>query len=142
MIISGLGVNHKGSKSAAYATVMDLAPTFLELGNAQYPDDENLSSMLGESMVGLLRATSDKVHSNDYVTTLYHGGRAYVRQGNWKLVNLDPPFDESKMELFDLEVDPSETSNLAKLYPDRFKSMLDLWRIERKKLGIILPQDL
>ena len=82
------------------------------------------------------------VHSDDYVTTLYHGGRAYVRQGNWKLVNLDPPFDESKMELFDVKADPGETNNLAKVYPDRYQRMLNLWRIERKKLGIILPQDL
>ena len=98
--------------------------------------------LLGESMVKLLQGSSDAVHSDDYITTFSHRGRAYVRQGKWKLVNLDRPFDESVMELFDLEVDPGETRNLAKEYPEQYQHMLNLWRTERTKLGIILPQDL
>ena len=37
MIIAGKGVGMAGVKSSAYLTVMDLAPTFLELASVDYP---------------------------------------------------------------------------------------------------------
>jgi arylsulfatase len=65
-----------------------------------------------------------------------------LRQGNWKLTNLEPPFDESKLELFNLAVDPSETTDLRATEPEKFQELLELWRSERKELGIVLPEDL
>jgi arylsulfatase len=142
MIISGAGTASRGAISRAYATVMDLAPTFLRLARAEYPSDGSVRPMLGESMVPLLSGAASQVHDSTYVTTLYHAGRAFVRQGRWKLVNLEPPFDESDLELFDIEADPGETTNLATAEPERFREMIRLWREQRRKLGIILPSDL
>lgn len=142
MIIAGPGVERTATIDATYVTVMDLAPTFLELAATQYPDDGTVSPMLGESMANFLSGREETVHADDYVTVLYHGGRAYLRQGNWKISNLEPPFDESDFELFDLSVDPGETSNLAESDADKYEELLELWRTERKTLGIILPEDL
>jgi len=140
-IVAGPQVGSGGVVSTTYLTVMDLAPTFLELAQAKYPDDRSFRPMLGESLVPLLTGL-EPVHDENYVTTLYHGGRAFIRQGMWKLVNLDPPFDESRFELFNLENDPGETENLAEVEPDKFAELIALWRVERKKLGIVLPGDL
>ena len=142
MIISGKGVASKGRKSSVYLTVMDLAPTFLELAGLNYPDDGLVQAPLGESINALLTGKSEHVHDQDYVTVQSHGGRAMLRKGKWKLTNLDQPFDESKMELFDLEADPGETKNLAGAKPEKYQELLDLWREERRKMGIVLPQDL
>ena len=106
-IVAGPQVGSRGVIDDTYLTVMDLAPTFLELAGARYPDDGSVRPMLGESMVPLLTDLSPCMMKN-YVTTLYHGGRAFVRKGRWKLVTLDPPFDESRFELFDVEADPGE----------------------------------
>ena len=65
-----------------------------------------------------------------------------IRKGKWKLTNLERPFDEANLELFNLEADPGETSNLAEAEPGKFQEMLELWREQRKELGIVLPQDL
>ena len=140
-IVAGPQVGSRGVINDTYLTVMDLAPTFLELAKARYPDDGSVRPMLGESLKPLLTDLAP-VHGQDYVTTLYHGGRAFVRKGNWKLVNLDPPFDEAGLELFDLETDPGETVNLAEAEPEKMAEMIALWRAERKKLGIVLPGDL
>jgi arylsulfatase len=140
-IVAGTRVGSRGVINDTYFTVMDLAPTFLELAKATYPDDGSVQPMLGESLVPLL-ADLAPVHDENYVTTLYHGGRAFVRQGKWKLVNLDRPFDESGFELFDMETDPGETVNLADAEPEKLAALIALWRVERKKLGIILPGDL
>ena len=141
MIIAGPGVAHQGAISRAYVTVMDLAPTFLELGDATYPQGGSVRPMEGESMAALLAGKAATVHAPDYVTTLVHAGRAFVRRGRWKISNLEPPIDESAFELFDIEADPGETTNLVSTHPDIHREMLELWRSERERLGIVLPQE-
>ncbi len=142
MIIAGRTVGRSGVKNRSYVTVMDLAPTFLELAGTEYPDDPGLYPILGESMTNVLAGNTHAVHDENYTTVLSHGGRAYVRQGDWKLVNLEPPFDERRLELFNLAQDPGEATNLASREPARVRALLELWRTERRRLGIILPEDL
>ncbi len=142
MVVSGPGVANRGDISSAYMTVMDIAPTFLEIAGARYPDDGSVRPMLGESLVNFMSGSADEVHADNYVTTQYTGGRAYLRQGQWKISTLDPPFDEKKFELFDLATDPGESANLAKEEPEKYAELIALWRVKRKELGIILPQDL
>jgi arylsulfatase len=142
MIIAGVAVASTGARSRAYSTVMDLAPTFLELAGVDYPASEEIQPMRGESMVPHLAGEAAQVHDENYVTVHSHGGRAYLRQGKWKLVNVDRPFDEARMALFDLESDPGETNNLAESEPEKYQGLLELWRSERKARGIVLPQDL
>jgi hypothetical protein len=97
LIIAGESVDRRGVINDTYLTVMDLAPTFLEIANAEYPDDTALYPMLGESMASVLAGNTHAVHDENYATVLYLEGRAVIRQGDWKLTNLDPPFDESKL---------------------------------------------
>jgi arylsulfatase A-like enzyme len=139
MIIADPGVNHRGELTRAYVTVMDLAPTFLDVAGAVYPDDGTVHPMEGESLVALLTGEAPAVHDTTYVTTLFHAGRAFVRRGPWKLTTLEPPFDEAAFELFDVVADPGETTNLAETHPDVYLEMLELWRSELERLGIVLP---
>jgi arylsulfatase A-like enzyme len=141
MVIAGAHVARRGEIDASYSTVMDLAPTFLEIAGAEYPSDGSVRPMLGTSMLEFLRGRTDRIHDDDYVTVLYHWGRGFIRQGRWKLANLDPPFSEAELELFDLEADPGETTNLAQREPEVFASMLELWRTTRVELGIILEDE-
>ena len=142
MIISGKGVAAAGVIDATYSTVMDLAPTFLQIAGATYPDDGSVAPMLGESMQDFLAGNSDAIHDDNYVTVLSHKGRAFVRKAAWKIVTTEFPFDESKFELYDVVADPGEIHNLADDEPEKFAELLEIWRVERRKLGIVLPQDL
>ncbi len=142
LIAAGAGVAGRGIINNSYLTVMDLAPTFIELGGGTYPDDGSVRPMLGQSAVGLLRGAVDRVHDESYVTTLFHSGRALFRQGDWKLVTLERPFAESDFELYNLAVDPGETNNLAKTEPQKYRELIALWRVKRRELGIVLPGDL
>lgn len=142
IIIAGPGVASAGLINPTYMTVMDLAPTFIEIAGAHYPDDGSVVPMLGESAKGLLAGVTTNIHDDDYVTAAYNAGRAYLRQGNWKIANLEAPFDEADFELFDLSADPGESTNLAEDEPEKYAALIDLWRVERWRLGIVLPQDL
>ncbi len=142
MIAAGPGVASRGVIDSTYLTVMDIAPTFLDIAGAEYPIDAAIEPMVGESMVAFLSGRTDSVHDDDYVTTMFHRSHAYLRQGDWKISNLNPPFDESSFELHNLREDPGESRNLVQDEPEKLAELIALWRQERKRFGIILPEDL
>lgn len=140
MIMAGAGVEHSNEKSDIYLTVQDLAPTFLEIAGAAYPEDK--VPMLGESAWPFFTGKAKRVHGPDYVTALMHRNQALLRQGDWKLVSIDQPFDESHFALYNIARDPGETTDLSLAEPERRAAMIELWRTERRRLGIVLPEDL
>ena len=147
MIVAGAGVEHRGEISHAYATVMDLAPTFLELAGARYPGagdpgTPEVRPILGESMTPLLAGAGEEIHGPEYVTVLSHSGRTFVRQGRWKLVDSDPPTREEDFQLHDLASDPAELHDLSLTEPERRAAMLELWRTWKSDLGIVLQSEM
>ena len=142
MIVAGAGVERRGAIDATYVTVMDLAPTFLEVAGAVYPDDGSVRPMLGESMAVFLRGESPWVHDDDYVTVLSHAGRMYLRRGRFKLVTAEGPFDEADLQLYDVVADPGEARDLREQQPELFEELVKVWRREQRELGIVLPGDL
>ena len=142
MIVSGAGVGPAAVIDSSYVTVMDLAPTFIDIAGAEYPSDGSVSPMLGESMTEFLAGKSEQVHDDDYVTVLSHRGQAFLRQGRWKILTTERPFDEANFRLYDIVADPGEIYDLADSEPEKLAELIALWRVERRKLGIILPEDL
>ena len=98
--------------------------------------------MLGRSALEYLSGHADAVHDDDYVTTFAYNQRAYVRQGNWKLLTLEQPFDERDFALYNLADDPGESIDLSLSNPRKYNELLQIWRRQRRQLGIVLPEDL
>jgi len=142
LIISGPVVARSDAISHTYLTLMDIAPTFIELAGASYPDDGSVQSMRGESLAPLLSGKAETAHAEDYLTVMFHRNHALVRQGRWKLTAIEVPFDESKFTLHDLVTDPGETTDVSEQFPEKRAELLELWRQQRDELGIVLPLDL
>ena len=144
MIISGMNVVGSGLIRSDFVTVMDIAPTILELAKAPYPGlhaTQTVRPMLGESMVSYLFGKTGAIHDSTYVTGLELNGRAYFRKGKWKILNLERPHRESVFQLFNLETDPAETTDLASQYPGIFSEMIESWRNYRKANGILVEPE-
>ena len=140
MIISGAGVKRIKQINHAFVSISDLAPTFYEMAGATYPED--LTAMTGKSIVPILNRQSTSVRNDDDVTLFFQSHHAGLWQGHWKLTNVVAPFDEKNFELFDLKADPGEANDLSASNPEKRNELIARWRIERKKLGILLPEDL
>ncbi|MDZ4714063.1 MAG: arylsulfatase [Cytophagales bacterium] len=140
-IVSGHEVKGHGTIRDEFVTVMDIAPTFLELAGVAYPeriDSRPIAPMLGESMNAYLTGRSNHVHDSSYVVGLELNGRAYFRKGDWKIVNIEGPHREETFRLFNLKNDPAETTDLRVSQPQRMKEMLEGWRAYREKHGILI----
>jgi len=132
--------NGKGI-TPAFTTVMDMAPTFLELAEGTYPDSydgRTLEPHKGESILPLLRGEQDHVHTNEYSVGWELFGRCALRKGNWKITKVEAPFGKGKFELFNLKEDPTEVNDLALENPEKYQEMLSGWEHYMKESGVIL----
>jgi arylsulfatase A-like enzyme len=115
----------------------DLYPTFLEAAGVRPPTGHHLS---GESMVRLL-AGGDTLereaiywHFPGYqpgsANTFRITPSSVVRKGPWKLTE---HFEDGRLELYNLDDDIGETTDLAAVRPEKareLKALLDTWHTE------------
>jgi arylsulfatase A-like enzyme len=101
LIIAGPGIST--GKSNALVYLMDLFPTFVDFAGATLPDGVD-----GRSLRPILEGKTAKVR--DVLYTGYRDCMRSIRDERWKLLRY-PLVD--KTQLFDLQVDPHELSNLA-----------------------------
>lgn len=127
----------------AFTTVMDLAPTFLNLAGSTYPSvyqGRPIAPYKGTSLLPFLNKKKNCVHNDDYVMGWELFGRCAIRKGKWKITKIEPPFGKGVFELFDMEKDPTESSNLSSQYPDKYQEMLRHWKTYVKDNGVILAE--
>ncbi|MEN2282945.1 arylsulfatase [Algoriphagus sp. SE2] len=142
LIISGKGVEKSAEIDASFLTVMDLAPTFLELAGITYPEKWNeipVKPQLGNSLVPYLSGKTDQIHVANYVFGLEHRGNVLIRKGDWKLVNHKQPFERKNFELYNLSNDLAEQNNLKEEFPEKYQDLLSEWDNYSKNVGVVLP---
>jgi arylsulfatase len=127
--------------SNAFITIMDMAPTFLDVAGSTYNTTykgRNLTAYKGVSLLPFLQQKAKFVHSNDYVMGWELFGRCAIRKGKWKITKIEPPFGKGVFQLFDLEKDPTESNDLASQFPTQYNEMINHWKSYVKDNGVIL----
>jgi arylsulfatase A len=112
-----------GSSTNHISAFWDVLPTISEIVKVKIPTNIDGISFLPT----LTAAKNQKAH--DYLYWEFHAmnGKQAIRQGKWKAVRLNV-LDKAKTttELYNLEEDPSETTNLAIKYPEKLQEMEQL----------------
>lgn len=122
------------SRSEAFAHVMDIAPTILDLAGVTAPkgtyQDRPVARMMGASMRPHLIGEASFIHDENHVTGWELQGRKALRKGDWKIVYANAPWGSDKWELYDLSTDPAELEDLALNNPEKLAELAaeyDIW---------------
>lgn len=126
-----------------FVSAMDLMPTFLEVAGATHPGDtyqgRDILPIEGKSVLPYLKGEVDVVHKDHA-----YGFSLFKRQGlqfnQWKILRLPEPYGDSTWELYDIDADPGETSNLAGELPDLTLEMIQRWETFSSKTGVIVAE--
>ena len=136
-----IGTETQPLVNRAFSTALDIMPTILDLANVKHPAaaclgsemapyrDRKVYGMKGHSWVGHLSNGDLTDEHGIYGDQEWFGwelhGSAGLRQGKWKIVFLgeNRSTGKGRWELFDLEKDPGETSDLSKKMPDKLRDL-------------------
>ncbi|MBA4010982.1 MAG: arylsulfatase [Phenylobacterium sp.] len=147
MIISWpKGIKARGEVRNQYHHAVDIVPTLLECIGIKMPDvfrGVEQHPLSGVSMKYSFEKDGPTQKKRQYYAML--GTRGMWMDG-WKAAAIHAPltgtghFDKDEWELYHVEVDRSETVNLAKEHPEKLKALIDAW-FEEAEANNVLPLD-
>ena len=106
-------------------TLWDMYPTFLELAGIQVKNKIDGLSLLPT----LVNKGKQEQHEFLYWEFHENNGRQAVHWKNWKAVKLEVGKDpDPPVELYDLDKDPSEKTNIADQFPDIVEKMKTMFK--------------
>jgi arylsulfatase len=115
------GVIKPNTITAQVGHVVDIAPTFLDIFNTEYPAEINGFKTLplhGSSLLPVFIGKQRK--EPDYFISGVPGFRMF-RVGDWKVVQVN---NSDKWELYNMRNDPTEMINLSAKYPEKVSEMV------------------
>ena len=124
----------QGVTTEHIAGFQDLMPTFAEVAGIEVPEQAD-----GLSFLPLLLGTGQEKHQalsweiqlSGWFQPLPDGGfRQSARMGKWKAVRYGV---NSQTELYDLDMDVSESNNLANRHPEIVEKMNNLFETSRSE---------
>lgn len=135
------GIAQPGREWDGVVGQTDILATFADLLGEQLPDDAGEDSQSFASVLRDEQTTHERLplinRSNEK-----GDGRYAITEGNWKLILPNQKFEA---ELYDLNVDPAETENLAAQHPEKVqqlqKDITDIVVNGRTTPGAVQPND-
>ena len=127
-----------GQWNRSFFHVTDLMPTILELAGAEYPATRNevaLHPLIGKSMLPVLQGKAEAIHTDDGMGWELFEMKAYIK-GKWKVLRLPRPFGTGQWQLFDLDADPAETTDLSAQHRALTDSMVAMWNEYAKQNAV------
>ncbi len=131
LVVAGPGIADSGIQDAP-VHVADLVPTMLDAAGVSY----NANAFYGRTAMPLLSGASDTTYADDESFAIEVSGNAALYRGKWKITRISRPMGDSQWRLYDLSVDPGETTDLSGQNPDLFEDMLAEYRSYSEEVGV------
>ena len=126
----GIDTSIKGGIDHQPGHVIDLMATCLDIAGVAYPNEFRGNKIQPLEGVSLRPALVGKKLKRKDALYFDHHLNGAVRDGRWKLVRYGRTGRDAKLypwELFDMEKDRSETTNLANEHPDKVLELEKKW---------------
>jgi arylsulfatase len=119
------GIKRGGQIEKQVAHLIDITPTLLDISGTELPEEINGRPRLkvdGHSLSPVFKGGQREPH--EYLFFQHNHGKA-VRSGKWKLV---AEGREGRWELYDIEADRNELTDLADKYPEKVRELSQRWQ--------------
>ncbi len=133
---AGIANKHRGRVANDPLHLIDLMPTFIEAAGAKYPATragQKIQPMEGVSLIPTL--SGNPIARNTPIGFEHHGNLA-LRDGRWKIVSAYRRDQPTKWELYDMQIDRTELTDLSNQHPDRLKTMVAQWQAWADRVGV------
>jgi arylsulfatase A-like enzyme len=141
--------NDGASPSATLSTLRDIVPTILDLAGLSLPGatyaGRSVATIEGKSLLPALHGQA-QIHTDDEVIADEVNDIRYVRRGQWKItrvVNYVVPSAAANIshdwQLYDMNADRGETTDLAAANPDVVASLTADWAAYVARVGVKQP---
>ncbi len=118
-IASWPGVIEPNTISSQTGHIVDIAPTFLDILNIEYPDSIHGYKTIplhGKSLLPVFKG-QQREEPEFFISGLERS--RMFRMGDWKIANVN----KEEWHLFNVKDDPSETNDLSEEYPEKLKEL-------------------
>jgi arylsulfatase A-like enzyme len=132
LVIAGPGIASSGIEHAPMH-VADLVPTLLDAAGVPF----EASQFYGRSALPMLSGASEITYADDESFAIEVSGNAALYRGSWKITRNTLPMGDGQWRLYDLSVDPGETTDLSAENPELFESMLAEYQTYAEQVGVI-----
>ena len=130
-IVWAPGRYRAGSRIDAYTSILDIAPTLVDIAGGDLGDSDGRS--LDRVLAGRTRTVARGRQGNGMELL---GSQAFVA-GRWKAVRLRAPWGDGRWELYDLQADPAETRNVAVSHPRVVASLSRDYDAYAARVGVV-----
>jgi arylsulfatase len=124
-----------GTMSNSFVHVRDIMPTILDIADVPHTeafDGRTVRPMQGQSMLDFLAGEAETPYPGaGRVGYELFGLKAFF-DGDWKILQMPPPFASGEWELYNLKENPAETVDLSSEYPQKLEEMIALWEQYQK----------
>ncbi len=145
LIVRFPGVVEPGSRIDSFSYVRDIMPTLLEIADVDMPgpvyDGREINVPDGISMLPVLKSETDTVRGDDNPVGYELAGSSAVFQGRFKLMQNLAPKGTGDWELYDIEADPSELTNLADQMPDLVEELKTFYASYSERVNLVPVPD-
>lgn len=131
-------IQNHGSISSEIGHVTDIMATLVEVAGAAHPDTykgHSIQPLEGRSLMPILEGLTNQAPLPVFWE---HEGNRAVRMGKWKLVARY----KADWELYDVDKDRTESTDLASVFPERANEMSVLYTAWAKRCNVVPPDQL
>ena len=123
-------MSNAGSMSNEFVHVRDIMPTILDIADVSHTEEfegRAVRPMQGQSVLEFFSGEAKTPYAGAaQVGYELFGLKAFI-DGNWKILQMPPPFASGEWELYNLAEDPAEINDLSSKYPEKVGEMVKRW---------------
>ncbi len=141
-IISGPNIA-QGKVHENFVYVTDIMPTLLEMTGISHPEifkEKKVLPMKGKSFLKVLSDASESTYSPDEYIGGEMGTGKWMRKGNYKAQMVPNPYGTNEWKLFDLSLDPGETTDISADKPELLEELKAAWVKYSIEVGVVLAE--